>query len=324
MKRLLAVIALAALVYGGWWVYAAQSLRGAVENGFAMLRTDGWTAGYDDLSVRGFPNRTDLTVTGPRLTSPDGRIAWRAPFVQMLGLSYNRDHVILAWPDAQSLRIGNTDVAITSDGLRASVVKKDGALLRSNLEAPVLNISTPEGSAAFAGVTAALEKIEPLNASYRLAVIADRIALSAPPIGGGNAPDSLSDLRVDLAFELDAPLRLDRLSAAPRPVQIAVRHSEISYGALTIKLSGDARIGPDGYPTGEVRIMSNNWRAALEAARDRGHLPRRMADRLIEMLTLLSGLSGARDTLDVTLGLRRGGVFLGPLKIGQLPPFPLR
>ncbi|MFP7569685.1 DUF2125 domain-containing protein [Marivita sp. S2033] len=323
MKRLFAAILVATLGYCAWWFYAAHTMRVSVENWFQAQRDQGWTAEYQDLEIRGFPNRTDLTVTGPLLRSPDGQHGWQAPFFQVLSLSYNHAHVIVAWADTQTLFTPSGEVSVGSDGLRASVVREHTQFLRSNVEASVLNLTLPDHSIALAGVNAALHKVEPSDASYRLALTVDGIALPDLPNSGGLAPESLSNLRADTVVTLSGPLN-GSANPAARLTHLAVRHSEISYGALTLRITGDADIDPLGYPTGTVTIKADNWRESLNAAREKGDLPPALSDGVIDMLTLLSGLSGSRDALDVTLGLTSGAVFLGPLKIGQLPPLLLR
>ncbi|MFP7672099.1 DUF2125 domain-containing protein [Marivita sp. S0852] len=320
MKRLLSVIVVAALGYSGWWVYAAQSLETSVERWFTEQQQAGWQASYTDIAVRGFPNRTDLTITNPSLTSPDGRYAWSAPFFQILGLSYKKGHQIVAWPDTQTLTTPNGDNFISSDGLRASIVHQESILIRTNIEAATLNVDGPDQAVAFAGVNAALEKVEPADASYRIAISVDGIAVSNPRVSGEMAPDALASLRSDIRLDLTKPLTLDGPSSdSPQPTYFATSRSAINYGAVTFKVNADADIDARGRASGEVSLEADNWRDALNAARDSGDLPPALTEAVIELLSMLSGFGGARDALDITLGLTDGTVFLGPLPIGELP-----
>lgn len=320
VKRLLLLITVATVAYSGWWVYAAHSLRSSVEDWFADRRAAGWEAGYSDIAVRGFPNRTDLTLTDPMLRSPDGALGWQAPFFQILGLSYRSGHVIVAWPDSQTLTTSAGRHDITSDGLRASVITEDGVILRSNVEATVLNIAGPEQSIAMAGLNAALHRIEPATTGYRLALSIEGLAKSDPAVTGSLAPDSLATLRADTTVTLEDALTLQNFAAPPRPGALTLRHVEARYGALLLTLTGDTRFDSQGRASGEVTLEAGNWRESLNAARDKGDLPPALSDGLIEILTLLASLSGSRDILDVTLGLDAGTVRIGPLPVGQLPP----
>jgi len=325
VKRLLAVIIMATLAYSGWWFYAAQDLRSSVTDWFDTQRNAGLEAKYADLTVRGFPNRTDLTITQPMIAARDGTLDWRAPFLQILALSYKRGHVIVAWPDTQTLTTREGDIAVVSDGLRASVIHDDGTLIRSNLESTVLNMTGPNQTLAMADVNAALEKIDAAPAAYRVAVSVGSLAATPPQATPNIGPDSLGSLRAELELSFDQPLTTEVLSGLPPNVtEMALTRSEIRYGAVTFRVSGNATFDTDGRATGEVTLTAENWRDAIADARESGDLPTALGDGLVELLSMLSTFGGARDALDVTLGLDRGTVLIGPIPVGKLPPLNWR
>lgn len=321
MKRLFAVIIVATLAYCGWWFYAAQDLRSDVEDWFAAQRAEGWTASYTDLSMRGFPSRTDLTISNPDITGPEEGFAWRAPFLQILALSYKPGHVIVVWPDTQTLTMPDGEMAVSSDGLRASVVFEDQKILRSNAEAPVLNIAGPEVSVAVADAIFALEKFATTDATYRVAVSAGRIATSLPNAASSIGPDALASLRADMDIEFDQPLRLDTHSESPpRPTRVNLKRSALTYGEVTFRVSLAASIDRQGVLTGDMSISAENWRKGIDAARENGDLPAEISDGLIDLLAMLSTFNGTRDSLDVTLGINGGTLLLGPVPVGRIPP----
>lgn len=321
MKRLFAVIIVATLAYCGWWFYAAQDLRSDVEDWFAAQRAEGWTATYTDLSMRGFPSRTDLTISNPDITVPEEGFAWRAPFLQILALSYKPGHVIVVWPDTQTLTMPDGEMAVSSDGLRASVVFEGQKILRSNAEAPVLNIAGPEVSVAVADAIFALEKFATTDSTYRVAVSAGRIATSLPNAASSIGPDALASLRADMDIEFDQPLRLDTHSESPpRPTRVNLKRSAITYGEVTFRVSLAASIDPQGVLTGDMSISAENWRKGIDAARENGDLPAEISDGLIDLLAMLSTFNGTRDSLDVTLGINGGTLLLGPVPVGRIPP----
>ena len=325
MKQLLAAIALATLAYSGWWFYAANSLSNDVENWFDAQKAAGLEAQYSDIAVRGFPNRTDLTLTDPILVSADGRFGWTAPFLQILALTYKQGHVIVAWPDTQTLTSPDGDIAVTSDGMRASMIYSDNTVLRTNVEAAVLNLAGPRRTLALADVNAALQRIDPAPSTYRVALSAGSLAVPSSEMVPSSAPGSLASLRAELDLGFDRPLTFDMFAQArPRPTAVELHRSEISYGSVTFKLTGAATLDDQGRATGEVSITAENWRDALVSARTSGELPPVLADGLADLLTLLASLTGSRETLDVTLGLEKGTVLLGPLPVGTLPPLVWR
>ncbi|MFA8384963.1 MAG: DUF2125 domain-containing protein [Pelagibaca sp.] len=325
MKRLLVAVILAILAYSAWWFYAAHDLRSSVADWFAGQRAAGLQADYADLTVLGFPNRTDLTITEPALAAADSGFGWQAPFLQILGLSYKQGHVIVAWPDAQTLTTPEGDIDITSDGLRASVVHEDGMLIRTNLEATVLNLTGQDQALAMADVNGALQRIETTPSSYRIALSIGSMAATSPQAVPQIGPDSLASLRAELDLGLDQPLSFDALTGAPAQItNVTLHRSEITYGSVTFKVTGEATLDNEGRASGEITLSAENWREAIAAARDSGALPPALSDGLIDLLSMLSTFNGARDELDVTLGLNRGTVLLGPIPIGTLPPIQWR
>ncbi|WP_417718408.1 DUF2125 domain-containing protein [Salipiger sp.] len=313
MKRLAIVVIVAGLAWSGWWVYAAWSQRSAVEAWFADRRADGWEAGYDDLSVRGFPNRLDITFTGLTLADPDTRIVWEAPFFQILQLSYGRGHEILVWPDSQTLTTPNGRHEITSEGLRASLIHDGDLVQRATLEASVLNIGG-ESPLAMAGLTAAIGILS--DRRYHLGLRADALATNRGDliVDGGTTTDSAA---LDAEVALDAPLRLS--DPLPQPRRIDVKLAEYRAGKLEVNLAGAVDIDAEGRPDGRITVRAVNWRELIGLARESGQLQDSMADVLEDGLTLVAGLSGNRNTLDLPLDFSGGKTWLGPIPLGEAP-----
>ncbi|MFW2587879.1 DUF2125 domain-containing protein [Sagittula sp. SSi028] len=314
MKRYVAVVLAAALIWSGYWFVQAQALRGSIEDWFDARRAEGWTAAYDDLTVRGFPSRLDVTITQPDIRDPDSGTGWQTPFVQILGLSYRRDHVILAFADTQRIITAEHDLQIASDGLRASLVEEDDVIARLNVEARTLNITGAEAQIALAQPLLNFHRTT--GTQYRLAASSTGIAAPQSGLNGGGS-DALT---LQLLTEFAQPWTLDALSGdrpAPRAVDIvqaSYRHAE-----LELDLSGGVTADAEGRMDGEIALRAVNWKALLDQARDIGTLPDALADPLEDALTLAAGLSGQRDTLDVPLTFRRGAMFFGMIPLGQAP-----
>ena len=120
MKRLIAMILVFAVAWSALWLWTSRATLREARALAGDLRAAGWEIDYADLNVRGFPSRLDLTVDEPRVTTPQGA-AWRAPFVQHLQLTYQRDRAIIAFADSQTLVLDGTEVRVSDTGLRASL-----------------------------------------------------------------------------------------------------------------------------------------------------------------------------------------------------------
>ncbi len=178
MRWLVGLVIAAAVLWAGWWLAGSTLvLRGATA-GIEDLRAEGWDIVYDDLSVAGFPSRFDVTVDAPDVTSPDGGFGFAAPFLQVFALSYRVNHIIAVAPHEMTVRLPQSDLVVTSEDLRASVVG-------SGLTDPVLVRATLAGRT----VEAALGD---------LGATVDAVQLATRQAGG----ETLHDVALEYAFLL--------------------------------------------------------------------------------------------------------------------------
>ncbi|KMK68875.1 DUF2125 domain-containing protein [Puniceibacterium sp. IMCC21224] len=320
MKRLAIAIILAGLGWSLWWFWAAHALRGETIAWFDARRDAGWQATYDDLVVRGFPNRLDTTLSGLTLGDPQRDTLWQAPFFQILQLSYTPDHLIAVWPESQTLTLDGESYGISGDGLRASMVRdSDDILLRVNAEAQTLNISSASGAVAVAGLNAALHVIEDRQNTYRLSLVTDAVARSQSalaPLTG----DNLDVLRANAIVTFDRPWISGSLPASrPQPTRIDLTLVEYRVGTLEVKLAGKVELDDQGAMTGKLTFKAVNWRDLLDLARDGGPISDSLASTLEQGLSLMAGLSGNAKTLDLPLTLKDGQMSLGLIPLGQAP-----
>ena len=119
MIRLILIVLVFGIGYSAFWVQSSRSARAETLAQAEALRALGWEVDLGDIRVLGFPSRTDIWIETPRLAAPSG-LSWEAPFLQSLGLAY-RGGRILALPETQSVTLGGIEIAVASQGLRASL-----------------------------------------------------------------------------------------------------------------------------------------------------------------------------------------------------------
>ncbi len=314
MKRLIMIVVLAALGWAGWWFWQAHTLRGHVETWFEDRRQDGWVATYADFSVGGFPNRLDMTFEDLSLANPDTNILWEAPFFQILSLSYKPDHRILIFPNLQTVTTSAGVHDITSEGLRASVVFLDGDRIdRVNAEAAILNW----GGTAIADTNAALLRQD--DTQYQFAFVAKSIARAEgrlTPLAEGRVDDTQINTRItfDKAWDMST-LRDGR----PQPTKVDVSLMSYQLAALNLNLAGALDVDDQGRASGELTLRAVNWQDALEQARVGQQLPGSVTEKLVQGLSVVAGLKGRSDTLDLPLRLIDGQMSLGLIPLGPAP-----
>ncbi|MDQ2093794.1 DUF2125 domain-containing protein [Rhodalgimonas zhirmunskyi] len=331
MKRLLAVIVIAAALWSGYWYIAQRGARAGIESWFDARRAEGWQAEYKELATQGFPNRIDTTLTDPVLADPESGLAWTAPMFKLFALSYQPNHIIAVWPETQVLSTPTARYEISSADMRASLVMQPAPQLpleRANLISDALAIEGPGGTTTMEGLQIAILRQEG-GESYHLGLNADGYA---PPLPrgltlrtGGTLPQKLSSLRADLELGFDKPIDLTALSEArPQPRRIKVTLAEAKWGQLELALAGTLDIDDLGRPKGQITIKARNWRDMLELARQMDLLPAEWLNPVEQALGLAAQLNGNTRTLDLPLTFNRTTISLGPIPIGPAPIIRLR
>lgn len=335
LKFLLAGIVIAALGWTAWWFVGAAAHQKGIEGWLAQRQKAGWVAEAQSVSVTGFPARFDTLVEGLQLADPRAGWAWHAPEFQILSLAYKPNHIIAAWPGEQTFSTPAETVTAGGETLRGSVVFVPGtdlALDSSRIELADVTVRSSAGWTATVGKgLLAARRAEADSApahSYDIAFSAETVAI----------PDALRGL-FDAADRLDPVLQSARIDSVvafdrawdrhavegPQPAitQIALREADIQWGALRLQAKGQVRINGQGQPEGRIDLTARNWKQMLAAAADAGAISHDLAATIETGLSVLSMLSGDRDTISVPLGLSGGAVKLGPIPIGRAPVFPI-
>ncbi|WP_342077199.1 DUF2125 domain-containing protein [Yoonia sp. SS1-5] len=329
MKRLTFLVVALAVLYSGYWFFGAraveQGARGAIEN----AQSQGWQIDYASLNTIGFPSRFDTTVQDIAVASPDARWAWRGPFVQLFALSYQPHKVIAVLPPDHSLRWGQQDILLSSDGLRAS------AAVRPNPDLPLQNL-TIEGGAIRAVSDLGLDiRVANLLGAVRAAgdapqaydVYVDLQEVALPPgllaqiADQATLSDVIDSVVVDGSVSLDRPL--DRHFATdggtlPYPEQITVKSGTLNWGDLILKLDGTLDFDATGTPQGRVTLRTGQWQKLITLMVDAGLMDQGAAPTL----TILAGsMVGPDGSLDLPVTFQGGLMSIGPIPAGPAPRF---
>lgn len=331
MKRLLIVVIAAATLWATYWGVGSYGVKTAFTNWFEERRSAGWVAENSDLTVRGFPNRFDTTVSDLVLADPVSGWAWEAPFFQILALSYQPNHVIAVWPETQRIATPFAKYDISSARMQASAVTEgtDLALVRSNLAADTLQITGPSGDGTNMTALRIGLMREGESNSYRFALTADDLAparaFRALVDQSGTLPRTLSAFSADITMEFDAPWDRHALEQArPQPVALQVNLAEAKWGELELALAGKLQINAAGWANGKLTVKARNWRDIIAMAVAAEALPADLANTLSGGLQMVAGLSGDPNTLDLPLTFSEETLYFGPIPLGPAPNFALR
>lgn len=334
MRALLAAILMAAAAWGAYWIVGARSTEAAVAGWLDDRRAEGWVAEAGEIAVRGFPNRFDVTLEDLELADPETGLAWRAPFLQILTLSYRPSHAIVVWPERQVVATPQETLTLTSEDMRASIVFEnldELVLDRSTLTLEGITIASSAGwEAALPTGQLALRRSPETERDYDLSVRAEDLILPQTLVRA-LAAGEIAGRRVGL-MRLEAQARFDRVwdrraieERRPQPRYLALREARIEWGELDLRVAGALDVARGGAASGEITVKATNWREMLRIAVASGAVPEDLAGVAEAGLRTLAGMSGDERTLDAPLTLREGRVTLaGLIPLGRLPELRIR
>lgn len=330
MRRLTILVAVLALIYSAYWFIGATATERGARQVLDNMQSDGWQVSYDDISTRGYPSRFDTTFTALNMQAPDGDFGYTTPFVQALSLSYQPNKIIGAFPDTQTVRIGQQDIAIKSKDLRASVaIAANTALSLDSVTAQTgaATLTSNAGwSLALDRAILALRKDGPTPNTYDVYFDADAVVLPdwlrdvLNPLGVH--PDAIGTVSIDLTVVLDRPLDRNTLAeiefVSPHLTKLTLNTLTLNWGEMTLTGSGDFTVDADGLPIGVLTFTALAWRDMLKLAVASGYF-----EPSFELLfeSVFGMLAQGKDTLDLPFTFKDGAIYMGSIPVGPAPRF---
>lgn len=333
MIRIIATILGAGLLYAVYWAAAGWWLQNSIADWFDTQRGRGWQADYAELSLTGFPSRQVTAIAAPALADPTTGAAWQADALTIDSRAVWPGHVTVSLPDApQRFAYFDQTLEVTTKGLSADLRLKPGLALEL------------ESVALTSGAWSAVQDDEPLARADSLTLSAKQadttetyaITARADAFAPGarlrrvarltrTLPDAFETFEFQAIVTFDKPWDRSAVEVArPQPRHVNLRLAEAQWGALRVLAAGEFTVDAAGVPEGTITIKAENWRDMLLIAQQSGVLPDELARAAERSLTLLEGLGGNPNALDLRLNLRGGAVALGPIPLGAAPRLTLR
>lgn len=333
MRKLMFLLILGTLVWSGYWFVGSTVIRSGAEGWFANAGGQGLLAEKSDLSVAGFPNRFDLTVSDLRLADPASGIGWQAPFAQVFAMTWKPWHIIAALPPSQVVTLPDQEVTLASEGLRASF------RARPATDVPLAAIiveSGPFSATSSAGWTAgAARGVASISADEEVPGAGDRPNayvmslelgdLTPDPtatqaiLSEAGLPPVIASVRVLATATTTAPLDRFAVDSTPRLASLSLTDLAMIWGNMTVRAAGD--IAPDdaGFAAGRIDISVTNWQPLVPAMVAAGAVKPELAQTVQTMLTALARDTGDENVLKLPLLLQDGRMSLGPVPLGPAP-----
>ena len=321
MRVILWVVLALGVLWGGYWFVGSHYVEQAAQDWFDRAGEQGITATQDGISVAGFPNRFDLTVTKPHLADPATGWGWDAPFAQVLAMTWKPWHVIAALPNSQQITAPDQKIALQSSKMQASVRMVPAAdlpLAEVVIEGHDLQATSDQGwqVAATSLVAALASNGTDQHLGLDITDLAPDAAVTAlvPKLGA-----TISILHLDATLSLTAPLDRHLAETQPKVTAINLSAFQLNWGDLTVGATGKITARTDGLAEGKVDFRFKNWRSIPPLLVAMGLVEPGLSNSITGGLEALAKSGPDPETLDLALTFADGRMTLGPLPLGPSP-----
>ena len=325
MYRAIIALVLAALtIWSVLWFVSQRTYRDSLLALAANLRDSGLTVDHSDLRIRGYPNRLDATIRDLFIADPANGNEWRAPFLQLMMLSYSTDHIIAAWPEQQELSIAGQPHSVRSDGLRASLETggRNSEIERFVVESNLLAVDGLPFTVE--SMLLALRQREERSSGYEISLTAglpeatpspERDPEFRIPAGDGN-------FSTEMHIDFDRPLSGSTCAAGGgRILKLHVRRAELAWPSLSLQGEADLSFSEAGLASGTTTLTVSDPKALLELV-ERNYPD---SEAIRSIATRIAGLRPQEVSIPFTV--RDGkvslagllGTILGDLEIADIP-----
>lgn len=334
MKRVLALIALAALGFSGYWAAGVWALERGLSGWLEERRAEGWVAETEGIATSGFPTEFRATLADLTLADPETGVVWTAPDFGIVAETLSPNRAVAIWPAEQTLGSPYDTLRITSDTMRAGIGFVPGT--RLELRDMSADMDAVRVRSEGEGWETALE-------TGRFSVVADpqaantyEILFTASGVTPAEPlrdvldparilPDLIEGLTIDARVAFDAPW--DRFAierARPQITALDLTDLRARWGEMELRAAGELTVDAEGTPEGRITVKATNWREMVQMARRAGVVPEPLVPTIENVLEALAALSGPPETLDAPLTFRNGRVAIGPIPVGRAPDLTIR
>ena len=313
------------VLWGGYWFVGSSAVDREVNAWFDAQAAAGRLIGRESVTVTGFPNRFDVTVTAPHVMDEASGWGWKAPFLQVFSMTWKPWHLIAAVAPMQEITTPSGRLITVTADIRGSLQLRPGL----NLALDAVVVDAKKLSFASEGWRMTAGRIEIAAAAdasrkngVRLGVQADDLTLDPAIVAlvpdlGPVIPDVHLDASVQLSMPLDRHLTRDAQVTA---VHLAEAH--VTWGDLTVSAKGDVTRAADGRAEGVIALSISQWQKLPDALVAVGAMPATLRPWVMRALRLLAASASDPSQLEVPLTFKNGRMALGALPVGAAPMLP--
>jgi hypothetical protein len=323
MRTMIWIVGILAVLWMGYWFAGSYAVKNGADAAFARAADQGLVASNEGITVTGFPNRFDLTITAPDIGDAQTGMRWQSPDLTVFAMTWKPWHLITVLANTQTLTLPGQTLGIVTTDARASIMAVPGTTLP--LDRIDMSVAKPVVTSTL-GWTVAADGVEfhtRQNASmpngHEISLAIPNLVPDAALIAATGLPAAIQMIRLDAVGSFSAPLDRNAQAARPHLTGLRVKEGTVLWGDLTVAASGEIAANADGLAEGRIEISIKGWRKALPLAVTMGLIKPEVAPTVEGMLNAMALQTGDAETLELPLIFQNGRGNLGPIPLGAAP-----
>ena len=324
MRVILWVCLALGVLWGGYWFVGSRAVDQGLTQWFADTAANGATATNDGISVAGFPNRFDLTVTNPHLADPVSGWGWQAPFAQVFSMTWKPWHLITALPNDQEIDAPGQKILLHSSQMKGSLRMHPSTnltLAETVIEAQDIAATSDQGwqLGAKSVILALAEDPTQKNAQRLGLEVTDLVPDASLTALMPNLGAVVEALHLDATLLLTAPIDRNIAETQPKLVGIDLQDFHMAWGTLKITAKGRIVRADTGFAEGKIDLRVEDWREIPKLIVALGLIEPGMGQSITRAMEVLAKTGPNPDVLTLPLDFKSGRMSLGPLPLGPAP-----
>ena len=323
-----------AIGYPAYWFYAASLSESLLQNWIEEQRSNGFTVNNRPIERSGFPFVVRLTLPAPEASNAKIGFSWRSEKLRLELQPWDLKRLRFDALGPQQFQFKpSQDVAnftANTTGFEGvAVISDSGALAALSIFLKEVRLTESEqGQLMQSGrILADIRRPEKTPIAHtepalEISLVAEHIntaAVSAPILG-----DTIANIRVKAAFlgPLDGDTLIDAVSSWRQSGgTVEVDWFNLIWGPLDLRANGTVALDPELRPLGALTADIRGYEEALEALAEARLIRRDILPASRVTLNLLAKTSetDGRRVLTVPVNAQDGGLYLGPIKLVELP-----
>jgi hypothetical protein len=324
MRVILWVCLAIGVLWASYWFAGSRAIENSVVQWFDDSAANGLSASNTDVSVAGFPNRFDLTITNPHLAEFGSGWGWKAPFAQVFTMTWKPWHLIAALPNDQEIDAPGQQIALQSSDMKGSLrLHPSPSLTLAELVIEGHDLSATSDLGWTLGARSVIFAVaEDTSQQYAQHVGLDATGIAPDPALTMLLPELgklIEAIHLDATLILTAPIDGDMAESQPKLTAIRLADFHANWGALKISGYGTIARAADGRADGKIDFRVENWRQIPKLVVALGLVQPGMGDSIERAMEVLAHSGPDPAVLTLPLEFKSGQMNLGPLPLGPAP-----